>query len=157
MIWNWAKVREGAQIGAHCRIGQGVYIDVGVTLGCHCKIQNGVSIYQGVTIADGVLIGPHVTFTNDKLPRARSIDWRITPTMVEEGVSVGAHATIVCGVRLGRYCMVGAGAVVTRNVPANALVVGIPARIVDYVTCLGKRLHVEPSEGCPPIKAIDDL
>jgi acetyltransferase-like isoleucine patch superfamily enzyme len=141
-IWNWTKVREGARIGARCRLGQGVYVDHGVHVGTGCKVQNGVSIYAGVTLGDDVFVGPHATFTNDRVPRADADDWTIVPTVVEDHVSIGANATIVCGVRLGRACMVGAGAVVVADVPAHALVVGNPARVVDYVRLDGSRLDV---------------
>lgn len=157
MIWNCAKVREGARIGSHCTIGHCVYIDTGVTVGSRCKIQNGVSIYRGVTIANGVFIGPYATFTNDKFPRASCRDWNVIPTEVEDGASIGANATIICGVRLGQYCMVGAGAVVTGNVRANTLVVGVPARVVDYVTKSGRRLYTNPVLYTPPIGILDDL
>jgi len=144
-IWNWTKVREGARIGTGCRIGQGVYIDHDVVIGTGCKIQNGVSVYAGVTLGDYVFVGPGATFTNDRVPRAASGDaWPIVPTFVDDLASVGANATIVCGVRLGRACMVGAGAVVTRDVEPHALVVGNPARFVGYVDDDGNRVDSPP-------------
>lgn len=149
MVWNWTKVRGSAVIGEDCNIGQCVYIDTGVTLGNRCKVQNGVSIYQGVSIGNGVFVGPNVTFTNDRYPRAHSQDWEIVPTIIEDGVSIGANATIVCGVKLGQNCMIAAGAVVTRDVPSFALVMGQPARVVDYVTLAGKRLHHDISKPVP--------
>lgn len=149
-IWNWSKVREGARIGPGCRVGQGVYIDHGVVVGEGCKIQNGVSVYAGVVLGDRVFVGPSATFTNDRVPRAGSgDDWEVVPTVVGDDASVGANATIVCGVELGRACMVGAGAVVTGDVPPFALVVGVPARVVDYVDLQGHRLHRGPA-GPPP-------
>lgn len=139
-IWNWTKVREAASIGRDCRIGQGVYIDHGVVIGDACKIQNGVSVFAGVSLGNSVFVGPAATFTNDRVPRASSgDDWTIVPTVVEDDVSIGANATIVCGVTLGRACMVGAGSVVTADVPPFALVVGNPARIIDYVGLDGER------------------
>ena len=142
-IWNWTKVREGASIGAGCRIGQGVYIDAEVRLGDGCKVQNGVSIFRGVTLGDHVFVGPAATFTNDRVPRATTADgeWDVVPTVVEDLASIGANATIVCGIRLGRACMVGAGAVVIRDVPANALVVGNPARVIGWVDDKGNRVE----------------
>ena len=129
-VWNDAKIREGAVLGAYCHIGCGVYIDTGVKLGDGVKIQNGVSVYEGVTIEDGVFVGPHVAFTNDLYPRAifpdgrPRDDWQIVPTLVQYGASIGAGAVIVCGVTIGRWAMVGAGAVVTKDVPEPAGVVG---------------------------------
>jgi acetyltransferase-like isoleucine patch superfamily enzyme len=149
MIWNWTKVRERARIGTKCNVGQCVYIDFETSIGDRCKIQNGVSVYHGVTIGDDVFVGPNATFTNDLRPRAHSTDWQVTPTTVESGASIGANATIVCGVTLGRHCMVAAGSVVTADVPPHALVMGCPARVVDYVTVAGTRLHVDPAAGLP--------
>jgi acetyltransferase-like isoleucine patch superfamily enzyme len=131
-------------------IGQCTYIDVGVHVGSHCKIQNGVSVYQGVTLGDAVFVGPSATFTNDLYPRARSPDWQVSPTLVEAGASIGANATIRCGITLGSHCMVGAGAVVVKDVPAHALVVGQPAHIIDYVNRSGRPLGWDLSRGMPP-------
>ena len=128
-VWKWTTIRERACIGDGVSIGQHCYIDHGVTIGKRCKIQNGVNIYHGVVIGDEVFIGPAVTFTNDLHPRAVG-DWEVVPTTVEDGVSIGANATIVCGVRVGEGAVVGAGSVVVNDVPAGTLVVGNPARIV---------------------------
>ncbi|MEY2398566.1 MAG: UDP-2-acetamido-3-amino-2,3-dideoxy-glucuronate N-acetyltransferase [Actinomycetota bacterium] len=139
-IWNWTKVREGVVLGDGTSLGQGVYIDHDVRLGAGCKVQNGVSVFHGVTCGDHVFLGPNVTFTNDLFPRAASGDeWTVVPTQVDDYVSVGAGATIVCGVTLRRGCMVGAGAVVTRDVPEFALVIGNPARVVGHVGLDGRR------------------
>jgi acetyltransferase-like isoleucine patch superfamily enzyme len=147
-IWNDAQVRANARIGSNCVIGKGVYIDTGVSIGDSVKVQNYVSIYDGVTIEDGAFCGPHCVFTNDKYMRAVTAagtikvaaDWTITKTVVGRGASIGANATIVCGVTLGRWSMVGAGAVVTRNVPDYGLVMGVPARLHGYVCPCGVRL-----------------
>jgi UDP-2-acetamido-3-amino-2,3-dideoxy-glucuronate N-acetyltransferase len=146
-IWNHAQVREGARIGERCVIGKNAYIDAGVTIGSGVKIQNNVNVYAGVTIEDDVFLGPSMTFTNDLYPRAFSKDWQITPTRVKKGASIGAGAVIVCGVTIGEYAMVGAGAVVTKDIPPYILAVGNPARIIGRVCCCGRRL--EESGTCP--------
>ena len=143
-IWDLAKVREGTRIGNNCIVGQGVYVDTGVIIGNACKIQNGVNIYNGVTIGDRVFVGPSATFTNDLYPRAHSVDWKIVPTVVEDGASIGANATIICGIRLGANCMVAAGAVVTRDVPAHGLVMGNPGRLAGYVVVDGRKIEAPP-------------
>lgn len=148
-VWNWSKIRERARVGDGTNIGQGVYIDRDVTIGHGCKIQNGCSLYLGVTIADHVFVGPHVTFTNDLRPRTFVGDWKVMPTVVSEGAAIGANATIVCGVVIGEYAMVAAGAVVTSDVPAYGLVAGCPARLIDYVDVVGDRLYHELDKGPP--------
>ncbi len=142
-IWHFAHVRSTAKIGKSCNIGRDVYIDADVVIGDRVKIQNGVSVYHGVTIEDDVFCGPHMVFTNDMYPRAFSTSWTVSKTVVKRGASIGAHATIVCDVTLGEYCMVGAGAVVTKDVPPHALVVGNPARIIGFVCKCGQPLHRE--------------
>ena len=132
-IWNLAQVREGAKIGENCVISKNVYIDTGVEIGNNVKIQNNVNVYHGVTIEDDVFLGPSMTFTNDLFPRACRPDWKITKTLVKKGASIGANATIICGVTIGKYAMVGAGSVVTKDVPPHTLVVGNPARKQSYV------------------------
>jgi UDP-2-acetamido-3-amino-2,3-dideoxy-glucuronate N-acetyltransferase len=146
-IWHLVQIRPGVQIGEACIIGRGVYIDAGVTIGNRVKIQNYVSIYHGVTIEDGVFVGPHAVFTNDKLPRAvnpdgslkSADDWQITETWVKAGASIGTNAVLVCGITVGHWAMVGAGAVVTKDVPDHGLVVGNPARLIGYVCACGQR------------------
>lgn len=156
MIWNWTKVRERAHIGDMTSIGQCVYVDVETRIGARCKIQNGVSIYHGVTIGDDVFVGPNATFTNDLVPRAHSQNWKILETIVENGTSIGANATVICGVQLGRHSLIAAGAVVTKDVPAHAVVMGCPARVVDYITLTGRQLHVNPSDGVPDDRILLD-
>ncbi len=145
-IWHQAQVREGAVIGADCVLGKDVYVDCGVVIGNRVKIQNGVSLYRGVTLEDDVFVGPGVVFTNDRYPRASSSEWQVMPTRVCRGASIGANATIVCGVTIGEYALVGAGAVVTRDVPPRSLVVGNPARVVGRVGEDGRPLREPPGE-----------
>ena len=142
-VWVNVQIRENVHIGKDCILSKDVYVDHGVCIGDCCKVQNSVSIYHGVTIFDDVFIGPNASFTNDKVPRAFNAEWKITPTIVENGVSIGANATIVCGVTLGAYAMVAAGAVVTKDVPEHALVMGNPARVVGCVCQCGNRLNDE--------------
>ena len=149
-IWHWTAVREGAQIGPGTSIGQCCYIDHDVRIGVDCRIQNSVSIYHGVELGDRVFVGPNVSFTNDRYPRADNLDWETIPTTVHDGASIGANATIVCGVILGERCMVGAGAVVTRDVPPYGLVIGHPARLVGYVTDVGQPSDAAPNAHHPP-------
>jgi UDP-2-acetamido-3-amino-2,3-dideoxy-glucuronate N-acetyltransferase len=139
-IWINVQIRENAQIGQNCIISKDVYIDLGVKIGNHCKIQNSVSVYSGVTIADMVFVGPYVSFTNDKIPRAFNATWQITPTEVKLGASIGANATIVCGVVIGEYAMVAAGAVVTKDVAPFTLVAGNPARPVATIDEAGNKV-----------------
>lgn len=148
-LWHQVQVMPNARIGRNCKIGKGVYIDAGVQIGNNVKIQNYVSVYKGLTVEDDVLLGPHMTFTNDLYPRAFVDEYTIYETLVKKGCSVGANATVVCGVTLHEYCMIAAGAVVLQDVPPFALVVGNPGRITGYVCKCGKRLDVEkmPKQG----------
>ena len=150
-VWHQVQIREGAAVGEECIIGKGVYIGADVHVGNRVKIQNYALVYEGVTLEDGVFVGPHACFTNDFYPRAinpdgslqSASDWHIVPTHVGRGASIGANSTIIAGVRIGPWAMVGAGAVVTKDVPAHALVVGTPARVVGYVCYCGHRLEVD--------------
>jgi acetyltransferase-like isoleucine patch superfamily enzyme len=139
-IWINVQIRENTHIGQNCIISKDVYIDCGVKIGNDCKIQNSVSVYSGVTIADKVFVGPNVSFTNDKIPRAFNSDWKITPTEIKLGSSIGANATIVCGVVIGEYAMVAAGAVVTKDVAPFTLVAGNPARYVATIDEAGNKI-----------------
>lgn len=136
-IWHFAHVRAGARVGESCVVGKDVYVDAGALVGDRVKIQNGVSVYAGVTIEDEVFVGPAVAFTNDRFPRAVNPDWEVTPTLVRKGASVGANATIRCGIELGEYSVVAAGAVVTRTVTAHQLVMGNPARPAGWMCRCG--------------------
>jgi UDP-2-acetamido-3-amino-2,3-dideoxy-glucuronate N-acetyltransferase len=144
-IWHWVHVRAGAVIGDHTSIGQGCYVGA-VTIGRGCRVQNHVSLYDGVTIEDDVFLGPSCVFTNVKHPRAfLSRKHAFAPTRICRGASVGANATIVCGVTVGEFAMIGAGAVVTRDVLPYALVVGAPARLAGWVCRCGETLPVDPT------------
>lgn len=140
-IWHFAHVRRGAKVGRNCNVGKDVYIDAGAILGDEVKIQNFVSVYRGVSVGSRAFLGPSATLTNDLYPRSFSSSWELVPTVIEEGASVGANATIVCGVRIGRYAMVGAGSVVTRDVPPHGLVYGNPARLRGFVCYCGRKLR----------------
>jgi UDP-2-acetamido-3-amino-2,3-dideoxy-glucuronate N-acetyltransferase len=140
-IWYFTHVFATAKIGRDCVVGQNVMIGPGVTIGANCKIQNNVSIYPGVTLEDGVFCGPSCVFTNVVNPRAeieRKDEFR--PTVVGRGATLGANATIVCGHRIGPYSFIAAGAVVTREVPAHALMAGNPARRIGWMSRSGYRL-----------------
>jgi len=126
-IWHHAHIRAGAVIGAECNLGKNVYVDAGAVIGARCKVQNNVSIYQGVTLEDDVFVGPSAVFTNDKRPRV-GLEWEVMPTVVHQGASIGANATIICGNDIGAGAMVGAGAVVTWPVAPYSTVYGNPAR-----------------------------
>lgn len=141
-LWINVQVREGARIGRECIISKDVYVDCHVEIGDRCKVQNGVSLYHGVTIGDDVFIGPNAAFTNDRVPRAFNTDWQITQTRIESGASIGANATIVCGVTVGEYAMVAAGSVVTHDVPPYTLVKGNPARPYARIDRAGNKLEV---------------
>ena len=135
-VWRRAHIRTGAVIGTDCNIGANVFVDEGVRIGDRVKIQNNVSVYAGVELGDEAFVGPAAVFTNDRNPRATG-DWDLAPTFVEPGASVGANATIVCGVTLGEHCLVAAGAVVTRSVTPHQLVLGNPARPGGWVCRCG--------------------
>jgi len=139
-IWHFVHVRKNAKIGRNCNIGKDVYIDAGVEIGDNVKIQNGVSVYKGVKIEEDAFIGPYAVFTNDLYPRSFNREWKVIPTLVKKGASIGANATIVCGVTIGKYSLVAAGSVVTRNIPDYGLVMGNPARLRGFVCICGKPL-----------------
>ncbi|PZF98314.1 acyltransferase [Micromonospora deserti] len=143
-IWHLAHIRSSARVGAGCVIGRNVYVDAGVTVGDQVKIQNNVSVYHGVTLEDEVFVGPCVVFTNDLRPRAQSPGWTITPTLVRRGASIGANATLVCGIEVGAYAMIAAGSVVTRDVLPYQLVAGNPARPRGWVNVKGEVVSRDP-------------
>lgn len=140
-VWHFSHILKGSRIGDNCSIGQNVMIGPDVTLGDNCKIQNNVSLYKGVELEDGVFCGPSCVFTNVLNPRAeveRKDEFR--PTYVRRGATIGANATIVCGNELGAYCLIAAGAVVTKSVPPHALMAGVPARRIGWVSRAGEIL-----------------
>lgn len=145
-IWINSQVREKSEIGENCIISKDTYIDTEVKIGNNCKIQNSVSVYHGVTIEDDVFIGPNACFTNDKVPRAFDEEWKITPTLVKKGASIGANSTIVCGITLGEYCMIAAGSVVTKDVQPYSLVMGNPAKHYSYVDKMGNKIEGTPND-----------
>ncbi len=142
-VWINVQIREKAVIGEGCILSKDVYIDHEVKIGSRCKIQNSVSVYNGVEIGDDVFVGPNATFTNDKVPRAFNANWQTTPTRIENGASIGANATIVCGITVGEYAMVAAGSVVTKDVAPYTLVMGNPARPIARIDREGNRISSE--------------
>jgi len=147
-IWNRAVLRNGASLGSECVVGRDAFIDEGVRIGSRVKIQNGALVYHGVTVGDGVFIGPGAILTNDRFPRsitatgelARGDDWTVSPIELRDGCSIGAGAVVVAGTTVGRFATVGAGAIVTHDVPDHALVAGNPARRLGWVCACGSRL-----------------
>lgn len=137
-VWHHAHVRSGAVVGRDCNFGKNVYVDNGAVVGDRVKIQNNVSVYAGVTVEDDVFLGPSCVLTNDLYPRASNPDWEITPTLIRSGASIGANATIVCGTVIGEWCVVGAGAVVTKDVQPYQLVLGNPARPSGWMCKCGR-------------------
>lgn len=153
-IWHWVHVSSGARIGRNCALGQNVYVGNDVVIGDNVRIQNNVSVYDAVTLEDDVFCGPSMVFTNVLNPRAavtRKHEYR--PTLVRKGATLGANCTIVCGSTIGRYAFVGAGAVVTGDVPEFAVMVGVPARQIGWMSRHGERLDLplrgDGSAVCP--------
>ena len=150
-IWSSVQVRTGARIGRDCNIGRNVFIDLGVVIGDCVKVQNNSSLYEGVVIEDGAFIGPHVIFTNDRIPRSitpggrpkDTDDWELGSTTVCTGASLGAGTVVVTGTTIGAWAMVGSGTVVTRDIPAHALVVGNPGRVIGWITAGGQRCETQ--------------
>ena len=165
-IWDFVKIREGASIGAETIIGMGAYIDADVSIGARCKIQNGAYIYRGSVLEDGVFVGPGACLCNDRLPRAITPDGRLKgpddwvrgKIRVSYGASIGAGVIIVPDVTIGRFAMVGAGAVVTCDIPDHGLVAGVRGRLIGYVCSCGRRLDLIGSTlRCPECGAVSQL
>ena len=145
-VWHFCHLMPGARVGENCQFGQNVFVDNNVTIGNGVKIQNNVSLYNGVIIEDGAFLGPSMVFTNVINPRSfveRKTEFR--PTMVRKGASIGANATIVCGVEIGEYALIGAGTVIIRDVPAYAVMVGNPARRIGWISQTGEKLDFDES------------
>ena len=145
-IWAFAHVMEGARIGKGCNVGDHSFIESGVTIGDDVTVKNGVSIWEGVEIGDRVFIGPNVAFTNDSRPRSKIFHPTPVKTFVLEGASIGANATILPGITIGRYSMIGAGAIVTKDVQDFELAVGCPARHGGWVNRAGEKVENQPSD-----------
>jgi acetyltransferase-like isoleucine patch superfamily enzyme len=139
-IWAFAHILKGAAIGCDCNIGDHCFIEGGVRIGNHVVVKNGVSIWSGVTLEDYVFVGPNAVFTNDLFPRAKVFHEHDVATLVREGASIGANATLKCGIAVGQWAMIGAGSTVTRDVPDFALVYGVPGRQQGWVCACGTRL-----------------
>jgi UDP-2-acetamido-3-amino-2,3-dideoxy-glucuronate N-acetyltransferase len=152
-VWANVQIRPGARIGRNCIVGRNSFVDVDVSVGDNVKVQNNASLYEGVTLDDGVFIGPHVIFTNDKIPRAVNADgslksaqdWVLGRTHVREGAALGAGTVVVTGVTIGAWAMIGSGSVVTKDVPDHALVLGNPGRVVGWVSAEGVRCDDQQS------------
>ncbi len=146
-IWHWVHVCAGARIGGKCSLGQNVYVGNDVVIGNNVKIQNNVSVYDAVTLEDDVFCGPSMVFTNVYNPRSAIVRKdELRRTLVRKGATLGANCTIVCGTTIGQYAFVGAGAVVNRDVPDFALMLGVPARQTGWMSRFGERLEL-PAEG----------
>lgn len=165
-IWAFTQVREDAVIGDRTSVGSHTCIDPAVTIGADCKIQSGVLLFEGTQLADGVFVGPGAIVTNDRIPRAvnpdgsrkQEADWDVTRTNVGRGASLGAGSILVAGVSVGDWALIAAGAVVTRDVPAHALVAGVPARQIGWVCSCGTRINIEDGRGeCPQCQTVLEL
>lgn len=150
-VWSNVQIRAGAVVGRNCVFGRNSFVDVDVTVGDNVKVQNNASLYEGVSLEDGVFIGPHVIFTNDKVPRAvnadgslkHATDWELGRTLVRGGAALGAGVVVVTGITIGEWAMIGSGSVVTKDVPDHALVLGNPGRVVGWVSATGVRFDTQ--------------
>ena len=148
-LWAFVNVMDGVKIGRHCNVCDGCFIEKGAVIGDHVTLKNGIAVYDGVALENDVFCGPHVSFTNDLNPRSnRAGGWKLVKTLVKKGATIGANATIVCGVTIGEYAFVGAGSVVTKDIPAHTMVVGNPARFKSFVCTCGLPLKAKLSCTC---------
>jgi len=150
-VWHFSHILGDVEIGTNCVFGQNVVVGPSVKIGNNCKVQNNISLYKGVTLEDGVFCGPSCVFTNVNNPRAEiERKEEFAPTLVKRGSSIGANATIVCGTTLGEYCFIGAGAVVAKDVPPHALMAGVPAKRIGWMSHAGRKL--DETMTCPDTK-----
>lgn len=155
-VWHQAQVRTRARVGERCIVGKGVFIDFDVVIGDDCKLQNYACVYHGVSLGRGVFVGPHVVFTNDLRPRATAPDfsllgdgdWEVGETVVEDGVAIGANSTILPNVHIGKWAMVAAGSVVSRDVASYSLVIGNPARHHAWLCSCGRKVETASCDRC---------
>jgi UDP-2-acetamido-3-amino-2,3-dideoxy-glucuronate N-acetyltransferase len=140
-VWQYTIILKNAKIGNNCNINCHVFIENGAIIGNNVTIKPGVYVWDGITIEDNVMIGPNVTFTNDKLPRSKNTNYKMELTTVKIGASIGAGAIILCGIEIGEYALIGAGALVTKSIPARALAVGAPAQVVGWINDDGTKMQ----------------
>jgi acetyltransferase-like isoleucine patch superfamily enzyme len=145
-VWAFAHIMKGAKVGDDCNVCDYVFIETGAAVGNRVTIKNCISLWDGVTIEDDVFLGPNCVFTNDLVPRSKALKKDYEKTLLKKGASIGANATILCGITLGSYCLVGAGAVVTKDVPDFACVVGNPAKLLYWVSKTGEKLEFNSSK-----------
>ena len=155
-VWAFANIQKDAVIGAHCNICDGCFIEGGAVIGNHVTMKNGVEVFNGITIEDDVFLGAHVTFINDRYPRSNRKDaWVLEKTTVKKGATVGANSTIMCGITVEEYAVIGAGSVVTKNVAPYTIVVGNPAKLIGYACQCGRKLNDDLVCGCGQRYAIE--
>jgi len=147
-IWANANILEGAIIGKHCNICDGCYVERGALIGNHVTLKNGVAVFDGVTLKDDVFVGAGAAFINDRNPRSHRDSWVLEKTLVQKGAAIGANATVMCGITIGTYAVIGAGAVVIKNVPDHTIVVGNPARAAGYACRCGRTLDDQLKCAC---------
>lgn len=141
-VWAFANILDGALIGEHCNICDGCFVEGGAVIGNHVTMKNGVEVFNGVSIEDDVFLGAHTTFINDRYPRSNRKDaWTLEKTLIKKGATIGANSTILCGITVEEYAVVGAGSVLTKNVAPYTIVVGNPAKLIGYACSCGRKLN----------------